>query len=352
VSELLVRLIDLSKRFIFSKNVTLRKFLNFCIISFQSYAIKNSHVIGNPVELVIDPSNICNLHCPLCPTGQGKNERSKGKMSFVNFRKIIDELGAYLYRVDLHNWGEPFLNDEIYQMIRYAREHNIEVRVSSNLNVIDHLKAEKIVQSGLDVLIVSLDGASQETYRQYRSGGFFDHVTSNIKMIQQIKKELNLSKPFIIWQFLVMRHNEHELFLAETIAKNLSVNQLDFWAIRCDMGREIFWDDKMRIENAAKWLPFNEKYRIYDLSKGKRKNRSETCYFLWVQSTINWNGSVSPCCALYEEKYDFGNAFEIGFKHIWNNDKYRQARIIVRVKKPDKSDLSNVCSHCVKNGFI
>ena len=107
------------------------------------------------MELVIDPSNICNLHCPLCPTGQGRSDRSKGKMSFVNFRRIIDELGAYLYRVDLHNWGEPLLNDEIYRMISYARAHNIEVRVSSNLNVIDWVKAEKLVKSGLDVLITN-----------------------------------------------------------------------------------------------------------------------------------------------------------------------------------------------------
>ena len=125
MSELLVRLIDLAKRFIFSKNVTLKKFLNFCIISLQSSAIKNSYVIGYPVELVMDPSNLCNLHCPLCPTGQGRNERSKGKMSFVNFRKIIDELGAYLYRVDLHNWGEPFLNDEIDCLFEPRKAHHV-----------------------------------------------------------------------------------------------------------------------------------------------------------------------------------------------------------------------------------
>jgi MoaA/NifB/PqqE/SkfB family radical SAM enzyme len=126
-------------------------------------------------------------------------------MSFDNFRRIIDELGAYLYRVDLHNWGEPLLNDEIYRMISYARARNIEVRVSSNLNVIDQVKAEKLVKSGLDVLIVSLDGASQETYMQYRVGGRFDKVLNSIKMVTEIKKELSASKPFIIWQFLVMR---------------------------------------------------------------------------------------------------------------------------------------------------
>jgi MoaA/NifB/PqqE/SkfB family radical SAM enzyme len=304
------------------------------------------------VELVIDPCDICNLNCPLCPTGQDRRDRSKGKMSFENFRKIIDELGAYLYRVDLHNWGEPLLNDQIYRMISYARDNNIEARVSSNLNVIDEVKAEKLVKSGLDVLIVSLDGASQETYVQYRVGGRFDKVTSGIKMITELKTKLSTSKPFIIWQFLVMRHNEHEISLIKDSARELGVNQVDMWAIHCDMGREIFWDDKTRFEKTAKWLPRNEKFCVYDLTTGARKNRPKTCNFLWIQSAINWNGSVSPCCALYDEKYDFGNAFDISFTKVWNNDKYRQARKIVRTKKTNKSDLQNVCSCCVKNGFF
>lgn len=336
----------------FSKNITFKKFLNFCIVSFQYSIIKPTRVIGYPVELVIDPCDICNLHCPLCPTGQGRSNRSKGKMSFKNFRRIIDELGAYLYRVDLHNWGEPLLNDELYRMISYAKASNIEVRVSSNLNVIDQVKAEKLVRSGLDVLIVSLDGASQETYMQYRIGGSFDKVTNGIKMIAELKSKLSTSKPFIIWQFLVMRHNEHEISQLKGIARELGANQVDIWAIRCDMGREIFWDDKMRLEKTAKWLPRNEKFHIYDLATGMRKNRPKTCNFLWVQSAINWNGSVSPCCALYDEKYDFGNAFDISFKNVWNNDKYQQARKIVRTKKNNKSDLQNVCYYCLKNGFI
>jgi len=343
---------ELTKRFVFSKNVTLRKFLNFCIVTFQFTVTKNSRVIGYPVELVIDPCNICNLHCPLCPTGQGRSDRSKGKMSFDNFRRIIDELGAYLYRVDLHNWGEPLLNDDLYQMVSYARAHNIQVRVSSNLNVIDKVKAKKLMKSGLDVLIVSLDGASQETYKQYRVGGSFDKVTRGIKMIIEMKKELNSSTPFIIWQFLVMRHNEHEIPKAEDMAKEFGVNKLDLFAIHCDMGREIFWNDKTRIEKTAKWLPRNEKFCIYDLTAGKKKSQRRTCNFLWVQAAINWNGSVSPCCALYDEKYDFGNAFCIGFKSVWNNDKYRQARRIIRTKKIGENDYLNVCSNCVKNGFF
>jgi radical SAM protein with 4Fe4S-binding SPASM domain len=273
-------------------------------------------------------------------------------MSFNNFRKIIDEIGAYLYRVDLHNWGEPLLNDELYKMIAYARSHDIQVRVSSNLNGIDRTKAEKLVKSGLDVLIVSLDGASQETYAQYRVGGRFNKVTSGIKMINELKKELNVSKPSIVWQFLVMKHNENEILKAKRMSRELGVDELDFLAIHCDMGREIFWDRKTRFEKTANWLPRNKEFRMYNLATGEKKNRPKTCNFLWAQSAINWNGSVSPCCASYDEKYDFGNTFEINFKDVWNNDKYRQARRIVQSKKTGKNDRLIVCYYCVKNGFI
>jgi radical SAM protein with 4Fe4S-binding SPASM domain len=326
--------------------------MNFCLVSFQSFIAKNSCVVGYPLELVMDPSNICNLHCPLCPTGQGRSDRSKGKMSFNNFKRTIDELGRYLYRIDLHNWGEPLLNPDLFKMIAYAHVHGIEVRVSSNLNAIDQTKAEKLVKSGLDVLIVSLDGVSQETYSKYRVGGSFEKVTNGIKTIITIRNELGVSKPLIVWQFLVMKHNEHEISKAKVYSEQLAVNKLDLWAIRCDMGREIFWDDKTKIERTADWLPKNENFLMYDLATHKRKIKPRTCNFLWVQAAINWNGSVSPCCALYEEKYDFGNAFSDGFMQVWNNNKYRQARKVVRTKKLVQDRQLIACCFCVKNGFI
>jgi radical SAM protein with 4Fe4S-binding SPASM domain len=326
--------------------------LNFCLVSFQSFIAKNSRVVGYPLELVMDPSDICNLHCPLCPTGQGRSDRSKGKMSFANFKRTVDELGSYLYRIDLHNWGEPLLNPDLFKMIAYAHAYGIEVRVSSNLNALDQTKAEKLVKSGLDVLIVSLDGASQETYSKYRVGGSFEKVTNGIKIITAMKNELSVSRPLIVWQFLVMKHNEHEISKAKLYSEKLGVNKINLWAIRCDMGREIFWNDKTKIERTADWLPKNENFLLYDLATCERKSKPRTCNFLWVQAAINWNGSVSPCCALYEEKYDFGNAFNEGFMHVWNNSKYQQARRVVRTKKPVQDCHLIACCFCVKNGFI
>lgn len=343
------RVKELIKRFHpFTKNITLKKFVNFCLIIFQHTITKNSFVIGYPIELVVDPINVCNLHCPLCPTGQGRKERQRGKMSFNNFKRIVDEIGKYLYRIDLHNWGEPLLNDDIFDIIRYAHYRGIEVRVSTNLNFLDANKVENLVRSGLDELLVSLDGASQETYEKYRVGGDFNKVIKGIKAIIEKKKEVNKFTPFITWQFLVMRHNEHEISKAKKMAKDLGVDRLILSSIRCDMGRGLFWNDETKLEKTKKWLPRNEKYKIYS----KKQKGFKNCNFLWVQSVINWNGSVSPCCAVYDEKYDFGNMFYSSFKDIWNNKKYRASRRMVRQKSVCNSDMKTVCSYCIVNGGI
>jgi len=306
-------------------------------------------VIGYPIELVVDPVNVCNLHCPLCPTGQGRKERSRGKMPFSNFKRIIDEIGSYLYQIDLHNWGEPLLNEDIFAMIRYAHDRNIRVRVSTNLNFFDENKAEKLVKSGLDDLFVSLDGTSQETYKKYRIRGDFNKVIKGIETIIRKKKELNKCTPHVIWQFLVMKHNEHEIPKAKEIAKDLRVDKLMFLPIHTDMGRELFEDDETKTEKYEEWLPRNEKYNIYNMRAKTRKMRPKICSFLWVQMVVNWNGSVSPCCSVYEEELDFGNIFDSGIKTVWNNTLYRISRQMVRRRKVCNSDMKTACYYCIKN---
>jgi len=335
------RIKDLLQKFIFTRSITPRKFVNFCLVTLQHKFIKNSRVVGYPAELVIDSCNMCNLHCPLCPTGQGRKGRPKGKLTFNKFRKIIDELGAYLYRIDLHNWGEPLLNEEIYDMIHYVHIHNIKVDLSTNLNLLDEEKAEKLVESGLDRLIISLTGTNQETYQKYHIRGDFNRVTEGTEMMVRKKKELHSNTPSITWRFLVMRHNEHQIAEVQKMAHYLGVD-IELMAIHGDMGMELFWNEKRRLEVAADWLPLNERYGLSSM---------KPCAFLWVQAVINWDGSVSPCCAVYPEEYDFGNMFsDGGFKKIWNNENYRTARRIIREKKARSSeDMKNICAHCLIN---
>jgi MoaA/NifB/PqqE/SkfB family radical SAM enzyme len=173
--------ITISKLF-FSKYVTPKKLLNAIAVYLQ-YLLKTERIIGYPIKIYVDPASVCNLKCPLCPTGNGDKSRSKGFMKFEAFKKIIDEVKDYVIQVDLYNWGEPLLNKEIFKMVEYAHKLGIRTRISTNLTILSESAVENMINSGLDELIASIDGASEETYQKYRVGGSFEKVIENLKLI-------------------------------------------------------------------------------------------------------------------------------------------------------------------------
>lgn len=332
--------------FILTRYTSPKKIINLFLVLLNHYVIRDKKVYAYPIKLTIDPTSYCNLRCPLCPTGRGDNSRPKGFMKFEDFKKIIDELSDYVFVIDFFNWGEPLLNKEIFSMIKYANIKRIKTRFSTNFNVFNENMARKLVESGLDEIVLSIDGASQETYSKYRVGGNFEKVMRNIKILLSIKNEMRSKKPKIIWQFIIMKHNESEIQKALDMAENLGI-EISFIPTRADMGEEIILSDREKIEKYKNWFP-SSKFSRYSAQSKLIKPR--TCLFLWTQGTINWNGSVSGCCAIYPESADFGNVFESGgFMKVWNNEKFQYARYIVKNKIIDESVI---CSGCIKNGFI
>lgn len=308
-----------------------------------------SNAWGYPTCLVIESTNICNLKCPLCPTGQRIPGRARGKMSFTNFKKIIDELGSYLYSLRLENWGEPLLNEEIYSMISYAKSRKICVSFNTNLHFLDEKKAQGLILSGLDHLKVSLDGATSESYAKYRVGGDFDEVINNIELLVKQRDRMKKKNPFIEIQFIAMKHNEHEVEEIKRLSKTLGVDALFIEKLRPDMREELFSSDIRSIEKFKDWLPSNSALSIFDYNNKKRKPNKKICSYLWTTSVINWDGSVVPCCSVYDEKYDFGNVFSDGFKNVWNGSKYRAARRLIG--RSFKIDTPIICINCAKFGI-
>ena len=331
----------------FSEFATNRKRINYFFISLAQ-RIKPERVFAYPIKLTVCPGNVCNLKCALCPVGQNDSGREKGLMEFRTFKKVIDECGPYLYELDLYNWGEPFLNKDIFEMVRYAKKFKIKVNISSNLKHFDEKICSELVKSGVDHLIVSLDGTSQESVNRYQVGNDFEEVVSNINKLAKMKKVLNSIKPFIQWRFLVNRYNEEEIDDAKDLAKEIGVDKLEITIFRCDMGNELLFNSREQFENVQDWLPGNETLSMYDYSnKAKKTPRKDACGWLWTQSTINWNGSVSPCCAVWHEKFDFGNVNSKSFWKIWNNRKYQDARRVNiggSITAPD-----NICKTCYLN---
>jgi radical SAM protein with 4Fe4S-binding SPASM domain len=321
--------------------------------------IKKDNIPSYPTHIIADVTNICNLRCPLCPTGAGVPGRKKGMMPLSTFRKIIDETGKYLISIDLFNWGEPLLNEDIYDMITYAHERHIVTSVSTNFQHFSEEYAERLISSGLDILILSIDGASQESYEKYRVGGDFRKVIENISLLVKKKRERGCRHPYICWQFLVMKHNEHEMEAAKRMARELGVDHITVDHAYLPVATR---------QEAVKWLPGDSRYHRYDVEElkerweaaernrdivqkcdedsggGQELRRKANCSWLWTQTTINWDGSVSPCCAIYDPAEDFGNISRTALRNIWNNRKYRESRRFS--SKGEAGETLTVCMKC------
>jgi radical SAM protein with 4Fe4S-binding SPASM domain len=284
-------------------------------------------------------------------------------MPLSTFKKIIDETGKYLISIDLFNWGEPLLNKDIYEMIAYAHGRNIVTSVSTNFQHFSEEHAEKLISSGLDILILSIDGASQESYEKYRVGGDFRKIIENISLLVNKKKERGSRHPYICWQFLVMKHNEHEVEAARRMARELGIDHITIDHAYLPVATR---------EEAVKWLPGDSRYHRYNVEdlertwkkaetrqdlvqtddrpddkdkRGKKElKRKVNCSWLWTQTTINWDGGVSPCCAIYDPAEDFGSISDTSLISIWNNKKYRESRRFS--SKGEAGETLTVCMKC------
>jgi radical SAM protein with 4Fe4S-binding SPASM domain len=312
----------------------LRKRLNYKLIEWQKRR-RMPIVAGYPYWLTIDPTNICNLRCVFCPTGQGRGARPSAVLSYNDFKRIINTLGPYLIHIDFCNWGEPLLNKDISRMIAYARKFAVTTKVDTNLNVrLDERLAGELVRSGLERMNISLDGASQATYEKYRRDGNFQMVVDNMRLLTETKKRLHVTTPHLHWQFLVFRHNEHEIDTARRMYREIGADSIGFTAPFC----------------SPEWVSTIDEYNNYLVKDDgvQFKKADGVCGWLWDGIAINANGSVSPCCSVEDQKDDFGNFFDKPFWMLWNSKHYRVARAYVGDSGAPLQQ--NVCTRCDHRG--
>ena len=312
-----------------------------------------------PYDIIIDPCNICMLKCPLCPTGQQDPSREKTIMKFDLFKKVIDEIGEYIIFVNFTNWGEPLLNKNLYRMITYCKKvkHIPLVRFDTNLTVkLTDNEWEKLLTSGLDVLTASIDGLTQEVYEKYRRGGDINIVLNNLEKLISKKKQLKLSNPFIIWQFLVFKHNMFQIPEVIKFAKEIGVDAIKIASARVSTGIDIFTPLKVSFELSKDYLPEPGSYWSLYSKDLKKKSFKKNCDWLWKRIVINPDGSVSPCCAYYPQRYDFGTIRDKTIKELYNSSKYKKARLCVKNKAYAQELLRNedfVCAKCILlNSFV
>ena len=263
-----------------------------------------------PVFISLEPSNVCNLHCPECPVGI-RTERVKPiNIDLDLSEKLINSLSDTLTHIIFYFQGEPFMNPKFLKLVKYAREKNILTSTSTNAQLIESERARQIVESGLDRLIISLDGATQEVYEKYRVGGTLEKALQAVSDIVEWKKKLRKPHPFIEIQFIVMKHNEHQIHDVKTLVKKIKADKLTLKSAQ-------IYD----FENGNDFIPITDKYSRYKLSddgkyrlKSSLKNR---CKRLWIGAVVNSKGEVLPCCFDKDGKHTFGNLNNTDFKEIW-----------------------------------
>lgn len=296
---------------------------------------------GYPVSISFEPTTSCNLRCPECPSGLRAFTRPTGMLKKDFFSETIDQLYKDLTYLVFYFQGEPYLNPGFLEMVKYASSKKIYTATSTNAHYLNDNNAKLTVESGLDRLIISIDGTTQETYQQYRVGGKLEKVLEGAAKIVKWKKELKSKTPFIIFQFLVVRHNEHQVKDVQELAKKIGVDQ-----VRLKTAQVYDYEN-----DPNKLIPLNQKYSRYKKSKeGKtefRGNIANHCWRLWHDPVITWDGAVVPCCFDKDAQYKLGNLKEQSFKELWHNKDYHQFRSAV-LQSRKNIDICANCSEGVK----
>jgi radical SAM protein with 4Fe4S-binding SPASM domain len=319
-----------------------RRIANFVRL-FASYQLsritKRHYHWGMPFTLEIEPTTSCNLRCPQCPSGLREFTRNTGMLDLTLFKKIIDEVQHELVWLVLFFQGEPFLNKKFLEFVKYASDKNIYTSTSSNAHYFTDDMAKATVESGLDRLIVSIDGITQDSYSKYRVGGDLEKVLEGTRNLIKWKKELNSATPHIIWQFIVFKHNEDQLPEVKRMAKEIGVDEL---GIKTAQIYDYKSSDEFIPENLefSRYVKTEEGYQI----KNKLLNQ---CWRLWKGSVITWDGLVVPCCFDKDAVHRFGDLSKETFKQVWTNQSYEGFRKAI-LKSRKEIDICTNCSEGTK----
>ena len=314
-------------------------------------ARSSSEVRAHPLRLTFDPTNLCQLECPLCPTGLRIQDRPPGRVRLHFLEHLLEEVGDYVFFMDFFNWGEPLLNKDLEKMIRLAADKRIVTYVSSNLSLpIPDARIDALVRSGLSELIVSLDGATQSTYSTYRRNGNFDLAFDNMRRILERKRSLGMTRPAVVWRYFVYRWNEGEMELARKKAAEIGVDRLVFATPYLDEGRfPLSAEDRNAMKTWASTLPEFNRYHASNPSYEDPQKpilKRGRCDWHYMSSAINPDGGLAPCCAVFEKDYDFGKLADdrASYMSVINNDTYRAVRDQFAGRRT--ATTSTICERC------
>lgn len=292
---------------------------------------------GLPFTVSIEPTTTCNLGCPECPSGLKSFTRPTGTMSLELYQKFLEANQQQLIYLYFYFQGEPYLHPQFLSMIKAANEQSIYTVTSTNAHFLTKKKAQQTVESGLDRIIISLDGTTQEVYENYRKSGKLAKVIEGTKNLVQAKQDLQSSTPHIILQFLVVKPNEHQIEDVRKLTKELKVDELKLKTAQ-------IYDYR----NGNELIPTIEKYSRYkqqaDGTYAIKNKLANKCWKLWHSCVMTWDGDIVPCCFDKDAKYKMGNLQTSNLSSIWRQKNYQKFReqLINNRKSID------ICTNCTE----
>jgi MoaA/NifB/PqqE/SkfB family radical SAM enzyme len=333
------------------------KILNLCLAKYHFLA-RSSTVLSRPFGLILDPSNACNLACPGCVHSTHVKELQlfswgKGLLSESRLSSFLGNYGPYAIHANFCNYGEPLINPDTPKYIQRAKRQLVKTMLSSSLSL-GRFDAEAYAESGLDYMLVSIDGATQPVYEIFRRNGRIDQACENIRKLAEAKRKLGKRTPVIAWRFLTFEHNVHEIPAAIERARQAGADQFLSLA-----PYDVSWDDpniraadiesinllfdaRQEAGIRANWNPFPDSLdaetigREFELSWSDRPagpenpgNGESTCHWLYKSITMDANGRIIPCCAAPRPDIDLHFADFEGSSpaDVFNSEKYRLSRL-------------------------
>lgn len=312
------------------RNLSFKARMNM-ILQKITQVVRPSRTLGIPYFITVEPASICNLRCPICPTGLNKSRRDPALLPLQDFKNLIDEIGEYLLFIQLWAWGEPFLNPDVYEMIAYAKQKGIIVVSSTNGHFLNHPEnVQKLIDSGLDGLILAVDGATQEIYEQYRVGGKLDQVLDGIRLLVGSKQERQATAPVLLFRMVINAFNEHQIDEFIQLANELSVDMYSLKKINCNMGGE---------ENSTYILPRQDEFIRSRQEQGYKYH----CIIPWCSPVLLSNGKIGLCGLPSQgettlQQIGPGRAFQ----DIWQS---KEAKLFRKNLKKDQ-DYYPFCRNC------
>jgi radical SAM protein with 4Fe4S-binding SPASM domain len=287
------------------------------VLSTLSLAARSTRVLGRPMNVTIEPTNVCNLECPVCETGAGILGRPGGHMTLEQFRTIVDRVAPHTNTLLFYFMGEPFMNRHAYEMIRYAKRKGIPfVTTCTNGDPVD---PEQLVDCGIDEVSFQIGGMTQQTHQAYRVNSRLERVMANLERTVRVR---DARRPAMRIEagFILMKHNEHEVepFVAAMRRLGVRPNVIDPCVRTVEQGRQMLPSDR------AHWY-----YDPQAFEQGVLRPRmlpDNDCPWIYYSITVQVNGDVVPCCRDPKGLEVVGNLLSQSLDEVWNGARYRAFR--------------------------